>query len=518
MSVLTLIDLAAIQRYVFGSSRLRDVVGASVLVDKASGADGLIARCGVAPERILRAAGATVAIHSERLDDAEAVAARFSRLLLDSAPGLEATIVHREASGSLAQELPELERDGFRAKQRRRPGAPLLGVGVTDACTETGLPAVELCRIVPGARISAPIAAARDAVGPRDAEHSQRWVHEGIPISEPLELDHLGRTRGTRSLIGVVHIDGNGVGKMIQRWLSANYALADDELQARQREWSDALQALGEGAREAIEQRLLDRIEERDGRLRVRDDGITGFALTPVDEHDKRAGCYLPLRGVLLGGDDLTFITDGRVALDLAVTAMRAFDAAPALPWIEEQVNACAGVAIVPSHAPFWSAYDLADDLCASAKRRAADADPDRPPSALDWHIGLPRPGSTVAAIRAREYASGRLTCRPYLLGDDDHAARAGTWTWLERGILEPLRSGEWERRRSKVKALPGLLREGGSAVERALLAWRRRAPDLDLPACLGPRNGFLGDDRTPLIDAEELLDLHLSLEGATGP
>lgn len=518
MSILTLIDLAGIQRYVFASSRLRDVVGASVLVDRASGAHGLIAGCGVTSDRILRAAGGTIVVRSDKLDDAEAVAAKFSRSLLDVAPGLEATIVHRESNASLAQELPELEADGFWAKQRRRPGAQLLGVGVTDVCAETGLPAIELCRIVPGARISAPIAAARDAVGPRDAERSKRWEREGIPIGEPLELDHVGRTRGTRSLIGVVHVDGNGVGRMIQRWLDANSALPDDDLQAQQREWSDALQALGHAAREATEQGLLDRLEERSGRLRVRDDGIPGFPMTPIDEDDKSAGCYLPLRGVLLGGDDLTFITDGRVALDLAVTALRAFEAAPALPWIEEQVRACAGVAIVPSHAPFWSAYELADDLCQSAKRRAAAEDPDRPPSALDWHIGLPRPGSTVTAIRGREYASGRLTCRPYLLGDEAHAARAGTWSWLERGILEPLRSDEWKTRRSKVKALPGLLREGESAVERALAAWRRRAPKLDLPAGLGPRNGFLGDGRTPLVDAEELLDLHLSLGTSAGP
>ncbi|MCA1703452.1 MAG: hypothetical protein LC808_09415, partial [Actinobacteria bacterium] len=41
----------------------------------------------------------------------------------------------------------------------------------------------------------------------------------GVPARQPLELDHLGRTPGEQSDIAVVHLDGNGFGARIQRWL-----------------------------------------------------------------------------------------------------------------------------------------------------------------------------------------------------------------------------------------------------------------------------------------------------------
>src|SRR5690606_5681066 len=75
----------------------------------------------------------------------------------------------------------------------------------------------------------------------------------------------------------------------------------------------------------------------------------------------------LPLRPILLGGDDLTFLCDGRVALALTEAALKAFEAeVPSLG----RVTACAGVAIVPAHAPFAQAYALAEALCRHAKRR----------------------------------------------------------------------------------------------------------------------------------------------------
>src|SRR5262249_55209954 len=41
-----------------------------------------------------------------------------------------------------------------------------------------------------------------------------------------------------------------------------------------------------------------------------------------VGREKKQPIVYLPIRPILLGGDDLTFVCDGRVALDLAATAL----------------------------------------------------------------------------------------------------------------------------------------------------------------------------------------------------
>jgi len=178
------------------------------------------------------------------------------------------------------------------------------------------------------------------------------------------------------------------------------------------------------------------------------------------------------------------------------------------------KMSACAGVAIVRSHYPFARAYELAERLCQHAKSvRHQQQDGS---CWLDWHIGVVRPTEPVQDLRDRLYrANGlQLTCRPYRLGSGMNDS--GTWFWLSGALLgtsgSGLRGPGWGRRRNKVKALASLLREGPSAVRTALHAWQTVDRQLVLPTGLDA-SGFNGD-RTPLLDAIELVDVHLSLRG----
>ena len=237
----------------------------------------------------------------------------------------------------------------------------------------------------------------------------------------------------------------------------------------------------------------------------------------------------LPLRPILLGGDDLTFVCDGRIALDLATTALRSFVRESAIiPDLQllgdDPVTACAGVAMVKAHAPFNRSYQLCEDLCASAKLAKRDTESGSQSSNtgcwIDWHIGTIRPDESVVDIRERQYQRQELTCRPYPL-DGDSSQRL-TWEWLDSELLGEsatdggnrlsFRNAEgWGERRNKVKALASLVGDGGNAVREQLEAWSSVAPDLRLPGPIDV-NGFKGN-RTPLLDSVELLDIHLRLE-----
>jgi hypothetical protein len=219
---------------------------------------------------------------------------------------------------------------------------------------------------------------------------------------------------------------------------------------------------------------------------------------------------HLPVRPIILGGDDLTFVCDGRLALDLATVALEAFERTP-VPLLG-QVRACAGAAIARTHAPILPVYELAASLCDSAKRHVRDRQEDA--SALDWHIGLTNPHSTLDQIRHRQYggAGHRLTCRPYRLGT---VQEPGTWRWLSGVVLSDtagFHGLEWSERRSKVRELAELARDGPEAVQHALEAWAVTSPGLRLPPGL-PTTGYL-ESGTPLLDASELLDIHFPLPG----
>jgi len=512
MRVLTAIDLLGVQRFIFSSNRLRDVVTGSYLVDWSTSCNGALDS--LAPERdILLAGGGNALLEFDSMENAQEFTARYTRRLHDEVPGLEIVVAHKAfQTGGLARALQEIQIDLARRKTARLPSAPLLGLSVTAACGETGLSAVgfdEAEKTVPLSKSVLQRRKRRD-----DANRHWSACLEGIEgFAFPTELDDLGRTVGDTSLIGVVHADGNGVGAKIKEWLieKSEQQVDDDTVRREYREWSQAIDRLGQAALRA----LVDRIcRKRNGPQNKRKPcWVTGtpsrleFELKRSDE-----GCLLPLRPIVLGGDDLTFVCDGRIALDLAETVLSAFEGKE-LPHLGE-ISACAGVAVVRVHTPFAKAYRLAEGLCASAKymlkkERLSGC-------ALDWHIGMPRPGQGVERIRERQYCINecRLTCRPFLLGSTKEDL--GTWRWLSKALLgdtdEGLRGKPWSGRRSKAKALAELVREGPDAVRKAMTAWRAVNKRLSLPQGIA-EDGFFAKSRTPLLDAVELLDLHLVLE-----
>jgi hypothetical protein len=278
------------------------------------------------------------------------------------------------------------------------------------------------------------------------------------------------------------------------------------------REWSHGLGGAGSAAVGAIIERVKGAVTiDKEGgpwlRGRIAD---LGFAL-----RESAGKVLLPVRPVLLGGDDLTFLCDGRIALDLAEAALDAF--AREVPHLG-RITACAGVAIVPAHTPFDRAYELAERLCASAKRRRHEENDSG--SWIDWHIGVPRPGEPVEALRDRAYSQvvrgvkRALTCRPYPLVPASESDPV-SWRWLARSLLgtdeSAFRGEHWRQHRSKLRELASAIREGSDGVKSAREAWTV-AGVLSLPGGLDSGDGFLDGDRTPLLDAIELLDIHLPL------
>lgn len=169
----------------------------------------------------------------------------------------------------------------------------------------------------------------------------------------------------------------------------------------------------------------------------------------------------MPIVPILLGGDDMTIVCDGRVALQFTRDYLQAFEdetaksheifekGSPNSPddlhdIVAEiahvalnlpdrgtsRLSACAGIAIIKPHYPFFSAYDLAEELIGSAKngvkKRVLNQDENSngrafpwPCSALDFHVLYDSTTSELDAIRSRLTKDGgktRLWARPYVV------------------------------------------------------------------------------------------------------
>jgi len=76
----------------------------------------------------------------------------------------------------------------------------------------------------------------------------------------------------------------------------------------------------------------------------------------------------LPIRSIVIGGDDITFICNAKLGMHLAEKFIDS--------WISDDesypdLSACAGIAIIKSKYPFYRAYHLCENLCSEAKKHA---------------------------------------------------------------------------------------------------------------------------------------------------
>jgi hypothetical protein len=125
----------------------------------------------------------------------------------------------------------------------------------------------------------------------------------------------------------------------------------------------------------------------------------------------------LPLRPIILNGDDVTFVCEARIGLFLAETYMREFARQPALPETLP-FSACAGVAIVRTKYPFYRGYTLAEELCSSAKKKGRIDNT----SWLDFHVAYRGLSASLSETRKQRYQVGNdsLLWRPWKITDTE--------------------------------------------------------------------------------------------------
>jgi hypothetical protein len=510
--ILVVVDTAKIQPYIFGSNRLRENVGASHLVHLATGGwlksepetllpsnhnivegtlhnnNGAGIEAGAFDAEVLYAGGGNTAILFRDESQATAFARKLSERVLCEAPGLDVVIWQQAFAwqDSLAVALDAAFKQLGKKKREREFSHPLLGLGVTAACRSTGLPA-NTERRPPGEADFIPLSYTALAKWEQNEPAKQRLRRELLHLSDdrsafaadfdfPNDFDYLGRALGEQSYIAVVHADGNGMGKLFDRLNEAYRTWSGDGNRAyitKLRDLSEQVNSLGLNALREVVRKVWEwNTTLKDG----------GPLLAPFE--DDKGQKYLSIRPIVFGGDDVTFVCDGRIGLWAAQTFLEQFYQTPIqLDDGPQTLHAAVGVAIVKVHYPFARAYELSEQLCKDAKSEMG-----RDRSTLDWHIAQSGLFGALKEIRAEEYqqldAPGddktkhSLLMRPLLL--DDATDHWRTWDNFVQ-IAQELRNRErWPR--NKVLDLRSALIDGAAAVRRFVANYRSRLPLLAYP------------------------------------
>lgn len=518
---LTILDTVAIQNYIFGSNRLKENVGASELVKQATEtwayeslpqqplSDARIEDGNTKTEVVYVGGGNTVILFADE-PEAKAFAARLSEQLITAAPGIELAVVHQpfdwaqdalggKKSGKMFEAFGRLAD----LKRRQLTNRPLIGLGVTATCQSTGQPAVTI--VAEGKEtprlISAEVAAKLKGEEKVNKKLIGNLSDSGYEMIS--NFDELG-SKDESSYLAVVHADGNGMGKLLEQ-IGAEHPQASQNRAylLALRSFSHDVKAASEKALKLMEEKLLQSVRpDEKGEEKI-------MGVVPVK--DKR----LPYRRLVSGGDDLTFVCDGRLALTLIAFYLKMFEQemkATHNPRLKD-VHACAGIAVVKSHYPFARAYELAESLSQEAKKWVKESDQDF--SALDWHFAPSGVMGELNLIRDREYrlvGNKTLLLRPVALDEDQQSWR--NWPNFKRVVLTFKR--DWAGRHNKVKRLQQALRAGEEGVKQFLAAYQETLPDISSTDPNLPRTGWAGE-HCGYYDAIEAIDFFVPLHGEEG-
>lgn len=311
--------------------------------------------------------------------------------------------------------------------------------------------------------------------------------HPLIP-EENLDYAHereFGSLAGNDNFIAVVHIDGNNMGAKSQA-VTEQAGNHWEECCAKHQRFSESV----ERAFQTALWRTYKMVEEKQQAGELEELGITDVKITH------------PMKPVVAAGDDICFVTSGKLGIECAVYFLRAlqnpndssYPEGPdnhGTPWNAplEPYSACAGVAMVHTKYPFHRAYELSEELCSSAKRYAAELKEGKSEeekeriSTIDWHIEFGQGRGSVSESRedyltedtgdgsSKEHPIRTLTLRPLaviggteksfrnygfflklfdkLSGNltEDDSDRAGDKVARSKlkGLRVPMKQGEWE-------------------------------------------------------------------------
>lgn len=539
-------DTAQIQPYIFGSNRLKENIGASYLVAQATSqwAEDECARLLPKMEKLYAGGGNFVALAADEAS-AKAFIGALSKKVLAAAPGLQLVMTYRERGDgvSLATAVTETFTQLAKQKQARPHKEPLLGLSVTQMCRSTALPAVGYTNNEPASAYPASAEIlAKLGVNQLATERLKTELLPPDGFSYPRDFDDLGREKGEQSHIAIIHADGNGLGK---KFLAINQTYAnnpnDEEYTQAIRWLSDKVQEAGIAALQGTLAALVNQLRwdemEKGYVIRHANRGGAGDLLAKIGLKDGKKdheGYFLPFRPLVFGGDDVTFVCDGRLGISLASEYLKQFEAHTEAI-LGEKLTACAGIAIVKAHYPFARAYGLAEGLCGQAKKYRVQKG--LTGSCLDWHFALTGLAGDIGEIRRREYTTyqhpekvkadmtppyrgERLTLRPLTLHANPEESHR-SFNVVYKGVAAfqdlALLAGQepnWSTRRNKVKALRDALREGPTAVQRFMTMYGlKELPEIDEQKNSNfQSSGWWGDD-CGYFDAIEMMDWYIPLE-----
>lgn len=360
-----------IQNFILQTNELKEIIGASGLVERICTSEFeefYISKQGRTGELIVGAAGNIKCLFFTR-EACEKAVLEFPRKVMELAPGItisQAIVSYPQTKKSedkfsidgenFQQAVEELER---RLKNQRNKPMPSLTLGLIGILRsrKTGLPVVQIHKEKDGTEEFWD-EATRSKKREKEKPKALCKICFGDDIDDSKVVSKFNELNPKNDWIAVIHADGNGLGQIIQ---------AIGKNKDKLKEFSVTLdKATKEAAQKAYQE------------------------LQQKDSFED----LIPIRPIVLGGDDFTVVCRADIAIDYIQSFIKAFEEKTHFMMKHilteaglDKLAMCAGIAFIKSSYPFYYGYKLSEKLCGYAKKDAKNRmEKGLAPSCLMFH------------------------------------------------------------------------------------------------------------------------------------
>lgn len=367
-------SVQGIQSFIFQTNKLKEIVGASELVEDICGDlfKEELKHHGIeyVEENLLLGAAGNIKYLFDSKVDCEKIVKTFPKTVMENADGI--TISQAVVQdGKYEDDIHELERRLRVQRNKQITITDNLGWMVTGTARRTGGVGVKFEKeeVLDKGQIQK-LQVQQKA--------NKRLVEDILDSNKllaaefPFDISEIIKGQENQSWIAVIHIDGNSLGKKLIK-------MGEELEKAKSKKaFKDFSTKLDKSTKEAAK-KTFDNVVSKV----IKDEGLT----------------KIPFRPVVLGGDDFTVIVRGDIALDFTNSFLRAFETVTKKVFADfdstyninetlfsSGLTACAGIAYIKANYPFHYGVKLAESLCQVAKSGSKSINDNHSPSSLVFH------------------------------------------------------------------------------------------------------------------------------------
>lgn len=370
-------SVQGIQNFIFQTSKLREIVGASELVEQiCTTTFRQVASIKEGDENIILNAAGNIKYIFDSKQKCQGFVRIFPKVVMEMAPGI-----------TISQAVVEVKEDENtteilenRLKTQRNKGISITngaGLMVTETARKTGGIGFKYGK----GKDSQKVVDKAQVLKEKVAEGANRKLLKKI-VSEkrkfidqfPFDIKELSGGEENNSWIAVVHADGNNLGQVIIEMVKG---ISQDASFKVIKKFSELLDQTTVGAAKKAFESVINEQAIADSKFKK-----------------------IPFRPVVLGGDDLTVIVRGDLALNFTEAFLQAFEYLSKRNFegfavenklendklLKNGLTACAGISYIKANYPFHYGVTLAEDLCKEAKRISKKLNKKQTPSSIMFH------------------------------------------------------------------------------------------------------------------------------------